>query len=144
MIAYDSCMRLLIMIVDNFCRWIAGFSLWNSPQSYLSSSESSPASTDAFQRMRNIHQIQGASMMSSINNTGSIEENNFECKRKFQKKSWILLLFKLFSKMVLYEVYLFLFFIGHYEVDSWIFDILSQRYFKCCVIFILNIFINPC
>ena len=83
----NSCMLQLIMIVNNCCHVFAGFSLWNSPQSYLSSSESSPASTDAFHRIRNIHQIQGASMMSSINNTGSIEENNFECKRKFQKKS---------------------------------------------------------
>ena len=80
-------MILLIMIVNDNFPLIAGFSLWNSPQSYLSSSESSPASTDAFHRIRNIHQIQGASMMSSINNSGSIEENNFECKRKFQKKS---------------------------------------------------------
>ena len=64
---------------------VAGFSLWNSPTSYMSSSESSPASSDTFQRIRHIQQLHGVPGISG--NVGSNDENSFECKRKFQKKS---------------------------------------------------------
>ena len=64
---------------------LTGFSLWNSPPSYMSSSESSPASTDALHRIRYMQQLQGAPTISG--NLGPNEDNTFECKRKFPKKS---------------------------------------------------------
>ena len=64
---------------------LTGISLWNSPPSYMSSSESSPASTDALHRIRYIQQFQGAPTISE--NLGPNEDNAFECKRKFPKKS---------------------------------------------------------
>ena len=64
---------------------LTGFSLWNSPPSYMSSTESSPASTDALHRIRYMQQLQGAPTISG--NLGQHEDNTFECKRKFPKKS---------------------------------------------------------
>ena len=51
----------------------------------MSSTESSPASTDALHRIRYMQQLQGAPTISG--NSGLNEDNTFECKRKFPKKS---------------------------------------------------------
>ena len=76
-----------ILSITKFSFYIlTGFSLWNSPPSYMSSSESSPASTDALHRIRYMQQLQGAPTISG--NLGPNEDNTFECKRKFPKKSW--------------------------------------------------------